>query len=65
MWVIIAILALIILPVIIGFFMPLRYEGQAVVEFDKSVQQVWEALQDVKAHPMTGKMMKEGDRDPA
>ena len=33
-------------------------EGQTTAEFEASVDQVWEALQDVEAHPMTGKMMK-------
>ena len=50
--------ALLALPVLIGFFMPVRYEGRAVVEYDRSVQEVWDALQDVEAHPMTGTMMK-------
>ena len=58
MWVLIVIVALIVLPVIIGFLMPVRYEGRVVVEYDESVQHVWDALQDVEAHPMTGKMMK-------
>ena len=59
MWTfIIIIIALIALPIVIGFLMPVRYEGQTVVELDCTVQQVWEALQDCEAHPMTGKMMK-------
>ncbi len=58
MWVLIVIVALTAGPVIIGFLMPVRYEGQAVVEYDRSVQQVWDILQEVEAHPMTGTMMK-------
>ncbi len=58
MWALIIIVVLIALPVIIGFLMPVRYEGRAVVEYDRSVQQAWDALQDVEAHPMTGRMMK-------
>ncbi len=50
--------ALLVLPVDIGFHMPVRYEGTTTVEYDHSVQQVWDALQDAEAHPMTGKMMK-------
>ena len=38
--------------------MPVRYEGTTTVEYDRSVEQVWDALQDVEAHPMTGKMTK-------
>jgi len=58
MWVLMIIVAVIALPVVIGFFMPVRYEGRTVVEYDLSVQQIWDALQDVEAHPMTGAMMK-------
>ncbi len=61
MWLLIllvAIVALMVLPVVIGFLMPVRYEGTATVEYDRSVQQVWDTLQDVEAHPMTGRMMK-------
>ncbi len=56
--IVLAIVALIALPVVIGFLMPVRYEGTAVVEYERTVQQVWDRLQDVEAHPMTGKMMK-------
>ena len=58
MWFLIIIVALIVLPVIIGFLMPVRYEGRTIVEYNRSVQEVWDALQDVEAHPMTGRMMK-------
>ncbi len=50
--------ALLVLPIVIGFLMPVRYEGMTTVEYDCSVQQVWDALQDAEAHPMTGKVMK-------
>ncbi len=58
MWFLIIVVALIVLPVIIGFLMPVRYEGRTIVEYDRSVQEVWDALQDVEAHPTTGRMMK-------
>ena len=57
-WALSAVVALIVLPVLIGFLMPVRYEGRTVVEYDRSVQQVWDALQDVESHPMTGKAMR-------
>ncbi len=57
-WALIIIVALILVPIIIGFFVPVRYDGRTVVEYDRSVQQAWDALQDVEAHPMTGAMMK-------
>jgi hypothetical protein len=58
LWAVGIIVALIVVPVVIGFFLPVRYEGRTVVEFDKGVDAVWDALQDAQAHPMTGKMMK-------
>jgi len=58
MWTFVTIAAVMALPVIIGFLMPVRYEGRSVVEYERSPQDVWDALQDVEAHPMTGVMMK-------
>lgn len=58
MWVLLLLAALIALPFVIGSLLPVRHEGQTVVELDRGVQQVWDALQDYAAHPMTGKMMK-------
>jgi hypothetical protein len=65
MWLLIMIGVLFALPVIIGFFLPVRYEGSTTVEFDRGVQRVWDALQDIEAHPMTGKMMKSVETLPA
>ena len=65
MWALIIVGVLITLPVIIGFSMPVRYEGGTVAEYDQSVQRVWDALQDVEAHPMTGAMMKSIETLPA
>ncbi len=64
-WALIIVVALIALPVLIGFSMPVRYEGRTVAEYAQSVQQVWDALQDVGAHPMTGAMMKSVENLPA
>lgn len=58
MWVLGIIAAIVALTILTGVVMPVRYEGQTIVEFDRSDQDVWEALQNVEAHPMTGKMMK-------
>ena len=65
MWPGILILGVLVLPVVLGFLMPVRYEGRTETEYDRSVQQVWDALQDVTAHPMTGKMMKSVELLPA
>lgn len=65
MWVLGIIAAIAALTILIGVVMPVRYEGQTIVEFDRSNHDVWEALQDVEAHPMTGKMMKQLEVLPA
>jgi uncharacterized protein YndB with AHSA1/START domain len=68
MWALITVvglIALIALIVLVGYLMPVRYEGRAVVEYDRSVQQVWHALQDVETHPMTGWAMKSVEALPA
>jgi hypothetical protein len=64
MWLMI-IVALVVLPVAVGFLMPVRYEGETIVEYDRGAQLVWDTLQDVTAHPMTGKMMKSIEPLPA
>lgn len=58
MWIFITIVAVVAVLVVVGYLMPVRYEGKTVAQFDRSVQAVWDALQDVESHPMTGKMMK-------
>jgi hypothetical protein len=65
MWPLIIIVALVAVPVVVGFLMPVRYVGSTVVDYDRGVQLVWDALQDVTAHPMTGKMMKSVEILPA
>ncbi len=65
MWLLITIGVVMALPVVIGSLLPVRYTGKATAEYDRSVQQVWDALQDVEAHPMTGKMMKSVETLPA
>lgn len=53
------------LVVVVGYLMPVRYEGRTVLEFDHAPPRVWEALQDPEAHPLTGKMMKSVEVLPA
>ena len=54
----IAIGALIVVSNVVGFFLPERYLGRARCAYDRSCDDVWSALHDVEAHPMTGKMKK-------
>ncbi len=65
MWILLAIASIIVITLVVGTFMPVRYWGETVVEFDAGVQQVWDALQDANAHPMTGRMMKSVESLPA
>ena len=51
MWPLIIIVALVAVPVVVGFLMPVRYVGSTIVEYDRGVQLVWDALQDVTAQP--------------
>ena len=54
----IALGALIVAANVIGFFLPERYIGSAQCLIDRICDDVWSALHDVEAHPMTGKMKK-------
>ena len=56
-WLLVGVL-IVLAPILIGFLMPVRYEGATTVAFDRSLDDVWDALQDAEAHPMTGRMMK-------
>lgn len=59
LWIVLgSIAALVAAVVVIGLFMPERYEGAASIVYDATPTRVWEALQDYRRHPMTGKMMK-------
>lgn len=64
MWVLLAIASFVALVVVIGLLMPVRYEGRTTASFPHGAQVVWDALQDVEAHPMTGRMMKSVERLP-
>ena len=58
-WIALGLIAtVIIVPVIIGLLMPVRYWGQVKVVFRKPREDVWVALSDFEKHPMVGKMMK-------
>ncbi|MEO0652014.1 MAG: hypothetical protein AAFZ65_15170 [Planctomycetota bacterium] len=51
----VGLVALVVLIVLIGFALPERSDGRFVARLASSPEEVWEALQDVDAHPMTGK----------
>ena len=51
--------------VVIGLLMPERYEGRSQVVYAKTAEDIWEALLDYNKHPMTGKMMKSIQEQPA
>ena len=59
-------LALLIVAVfVIGMLMPERYTGRSQVVYPKTAQDVWAALLDYESHPMTGKMKKSVQAQPA
>ena len=56
---------LVVAVVVIGLLMPERYEGRSQVVYAKTAEQVWSALLDYDRHPMTGKMKKSVQAQPA
>ena len=59
LWIALGVLVLLVgVPTIVGFMLPETFTGRAHSEFDKSCDEVWDALLDYAAAPMTGKMMK-------
>lgn len=56
---------LIIAVFVIGMLMPERYTGRSHVVYAKSPELVWAALMDYDSHPMTGKMKKSVEAQPA
>jgi len=51
-------LLLIVTVMIVGRFLPERYEAKLIVELDRKPQEVWDALQDIDKNAITGKMRK-------
>jgi uncharacterized protein YndB with AHSA1/START domain len=65
LWVLLWIVAtLIVASQLIGHFLPERFEGRAHADFDAAPAEVWQALQDVDRHPMTGRMKQAVERLP-
>ncbi len=56
---------LVVAAVVIGLLMPERYQGRSQVVYAKTVEDVWGALLDYDRHPMTGKMKKSVQAQPA
>lgn len=56
---------LVVAVVVIGLLMPERYEGRSQVVYAKTAEAVWDALLDYDGHPMTGKMKKSVQAQPA
>ena len=64
-WIALGLVALlVVIPVVIGCFLPERYEGQIQVLLPRSPQEVWDALNEIEKHPMTGKMMRSVEQIP-
>ncbi len=59
LWILLSILAtLIILPLLLGQFLPNRYEGKMEAIFGCSPEQFWAGLHDPHTFPVTGRQMK-------
>lgn len=59
LWIVLGGLVLLVgVPTIIGFMLPERYTGHAQADFDKSCEEIWDALLDYGKTPMSGKMMR-------
>ncbi len=56
---------LVVTVVVIGLNMPERYEGHSQVVYATTPEDVWSALLDYEGHPMTGKMTKSVEAQPA
>ena len=56
---------LVVAIVVIGFLMPERYAGRSHHVYASTAEDVWQALLDYNTHPMTGKMMKSVQAQPA
>jgi len=56
---------LVVAVVVIGLLMPERYAGRSHLVYASTPEDVWEALLDYNSHPMTGKMMKSAQPQPA
>jgi len=56
---------LVVAVVVIGLLMPERYEGRSQVVYARTAEDVWGALLDYDRHPMTGKMKKDVQAQPA
>ena len=59
------IVLVVVAAVVIGLLMPERYEGRSRVVYARTAEEVWAALLDYDKHPMTGKMKKSVQAQPA
>ena len=63
LWIALGLLALVLAtPIVVGLFLPERYEGSTVASFAEPPEEVWRALMDYESHPMTGRMGKSFER---
>jgi hypothetical protein len=52
------IIALVILIIIVGRFLPEKYAARAEITFRRPPEDIWAAISDYHKHPMTGSMVK-------
>jgi hypothetical protein len=51
-------IALVILVMIVGRFLPERYEAKIQMTIQRSPEDIWAAMHDYRKHPMAGSMVK-------
>lgn len=65
LWIPLGVLAgLIVVPLVVGQFLPDRYEGQITRLFGAAPEEVWNALVDYQKHPVSGRRAKSIERLP-
>ncbi|MCA8959880.1 MAG: SRPBCC family protein [Planctomycetes bacterium] len=63
LWVLLGFVVLLLVPFVVGLFLPEGYEGHASARLERSPEEIWEAIHDPERHPMSGRMCKGIHRD--
>jgi hypothetical protein len=65
LWIVLGVVAaLVVIPFVVGSFLPERYEGRVRLSLARSADDVWQALCDHRSHPVAGKMCRKVEELP-
>src|SRR5262245_52787899 len=65
LWIVLGVLlALVLIPFLVGLFLPERYEARVRLSLARPADDVWQALCDHRAHPLAGKMCRKVEELP-